>query len=447
MTDLRQHLRELDQMETPDMRASIDQRVTEIYSTAPETVVRVSSQAWRGPLIAVGTALAILVVVGASILILGINPGDVADPTIQPSATTVPPTATTMSPPSEAWAPILSTTVAKPAPPAATCPAGTSPNIPGPTDQEHPGPGWASNQAAAFDRHTGRIVFVDLAGDTWTFDVCTNMWQKMNPTGSPVTFEFPNAAASEPSNRIGDLVYDVDSDVTIVFGSKSLTVYDANANTWTQKSYPPGIVYGSGAVYDPVSGLVIAAHFESFADHFDNPEKVSAYDVDTDEWTPIGSVGGNSEEETLFGSLVGYSWETDRLIFQGYDVGMTRPSGPSSGAVVNPRNGELTPLPEPGPALGGGSGMYATSTGTAFVQTSDGRVCRFDPTTLDWDTCFDAPEAVTPSLAHTAMVGDPINNRLVLIKGVGWTHAQATGDIWAIDLDNGEWIRLFDDRR
>ena len=53
------------------------------------------------------------------------------------------------------WSPILSTTKARPAPAAATCPEGTNPNAPGPIDQVRPGEGPWSNQAAVFDTRAG----------------------------------------------------------------------------------------------------------------------------------------------------------------------------------------------------------------------------------------------------------------------------------------------------
>ncbi len=75
----------------------------------------------------------------------------------------------------------------------------------------------------AFDRRAGRLVA--LAGDddpveTWTFDVCTKPGPGCIPTGS---------------RRQGtdQLVYDVDSDLTIASDGTRTWVYDLKANTWT----------------------------------------------------------------------------------------------------------------------------------------------------------------------------------------------------------------------
>jgi hypothetical protein len=91
MTDLRQRLSELDRLEAPEMRTKIDRRAEELRQAAPETLV---AGAWvpvrQGVLIAVGTAVAILVVVAAAMMILQANRNEA--PVIdQPAPTTTVP--------------------------------------------------------------------------------------------------------------------------------------------------------------------------------------------------------------------------------------------------------------------------------------------------------------------------------------------------------------------
>ena len=38
------------------------------------------------------------------------------------------------------------------------------------------------------------------------------------------------------------------------------------------------------------------------------------------------------------------------------------------------------------------------------------------------------------------MVGDPINERLILINGSDWSSP--ADDVWVIDLDTGEWLEF-----
>jgi hypothetical protein len=343
----------------------------------------------------------------------------------------------------DAWDPILATTKAKAAPPAATCPPGSDPNSPGIVGQERPDPGYAGNQAAAFDRHTGRIVYVDAANETWTFDVCTNTWQQMNPTGSPE--RYPG----------GVLVYDADSDRVISLRSTSSSVYDPNTNTWTPISdreampgdHPTGSWIVNGAVYDPVSGLVLAQHDQLGIDL----TVLSAYDVDTDRWTRVGPL-----EDQAWRNLIGYAPQTDRLIFAGY--GRSGGSGGSIGddtgdrhyfdgppLVVDPRTGTATATEQGASIMGGYTVIsYAAGTDTALVQTwPDNQICWFDPRSLTWDNCLEAdyPPDVEGQ-GFGPMVGDPINNRLVFINP-GWNpDSDESLPVWAVDLDTGEWTQL-----
>lgn len=342
-------------------------------------------------------------------------------------------TTTTMVSPLGAWNPILATTRAKPAPAAATCPPGSNPEIPGRVDQERPQPGPWSNQAAAFNRHTGRIIFVDEAGETWTFDVCTNTWQNMKPQSMPTWQSWSE----------GELVYDTDSDLTISFGRGAIAVYDANANTWTQRDQPPEYATGwwAGAVYDPVSGLVVVQNGEA------GPV---AYNVDTDQWTPLGTLwcsrymvyDPDTEEWTpaelvraCSPFLIGYSAGIDRLIFLQFQ---------GDGQVVDPRTGEYTHLDEPpGGVMGGfGSFSYATGGVTAYTFSSNYNVCRLDPVAQNWE-CHPRPFRSITQMP-SAMVADPINNRLVVFNDFccNWPGTKTTKDIWALDLDTGEWTQL-----
>ena len=302
------------------------------------------------------------------------------------------------------WHPILATMKAKPPPTAATCPTGSDPDTPGPTDTDRPEPGWVGNAAAAFDQHTGRIIYVDLLGDTWAFDVCTNTWTNLHPEGA----------------RVGEatgLVYDVDSDRLIALG-EYISVYDPNENAWSKGSsagsfldfWPAG-----GAVYDPTSGLVVTQHMGM----------VKTYDVDTDRWTAVGTL----PEDPFM--LLAYVPSLDRIL--------------CLAGLVDPRSGEPAKVAAEPPSIAGGFGSvaFATSGDTAYVTTDRSEICRFEATSLEW-TCL-ARNLSAPHFVFAAMVFDSINNRLVLINSVfGDWRAAAPADVRAIDIDTGEWIQLLE---
>jgi hypothetical protein len=336
---------------------------------------------------------------------------------------------TTVTPRAGTWNPILATTRAKTAPPAASCPPGTDPDTPGRAYQERPEAGWTSLLAAVFDRHTGRIVYVDTLGETWTFDVCANTWHRMNPTGALI------------GGLSAGMVYDVDSDLTVALGFEHISVYDANTNTWTQPSNDTvgigdGLIVPMGAAYDAVSGLIVTT-----AMSVGNPDgwDVWAYDVDTNTWTPIGAVPLDRDTPCCTGiDLLGYTGGIDRLVFTTYF------DGEEATLLVDPRTGETTRISTDTPVVNlvWPGGVYGPAVDTVYVKKGGDNICGYDPGTLTWTSCFAMPGGSRYE-SFAAMVGDPINQRLVLINGVGgdW-WSEATDDVWAIDLDNGEWTQL-----
>jgi len=327
------------------------------------------------------------------------------------------------------WNPILSTARAGQPPPAATCPPGSNPNALGLVDQSRPWGATWSNQAAAFDQHAGRIVYIDEAGDTWTFDVCTNTWSEVNPTFSiGDTADYPGRYGWP-----GQLVYDVDSDRTIAFTGDYLGVYDANTNTWTLRSQHPGYDSappGKGVIYDPISGLVVVQTESS---------GLVGYDVDTDTWIPIGKAGDGQNQPFL----VGYAPETDRLILlDGFN---------DEGMIVDPRTGHTENLRAPDGGIFAGFGRlnYAASTSGPYLLDDKDDICRLHPTTLEWNCIsLDGGPESSPGGAGLlgAAVGDPINNRIVLIYGYGpgfnGERFYDLNAIWAIDFQTNEWTQL-----
>lgn len=360
-----------------------------------------------------------------------------------------------MNGPYRVWNPILAVTQAKTAPPAATCPPGTDPNASGPSDQARPGSS-RSGLVAAFDRRAGSIVHVNAVGETWTFDVCTNTWQEMHPQGTPYEYEGDLVdAAGQPSGLIGNLVYDVDSDLTIEFGHLTIHVYDAKTNTWTpapKNEYGiPNDLHPFGAVYDPVSGLIITT-ISGPDDRWD----VWAYDVETSTWTWIGPVPLERTSPCCTGiDLLGYSQEIDRLILTTYGNLLQDPDEDASPTLrneewtllIDPRTGEMTKIPTPTPVvnLGWPGRVYGPAGDTVYVTDNDGGVCGFDTDAVTWTLCFDEVDRPGDSTAdvYAAMVGDPINDRLVLINGLSgdwWTDVDTK--VWAIDLGSGEWTQI-----
>jgi hypothetical protein len=98
--------------------------------------------------------------------------------------------------------------------------------------------------------------------------------------------------------------------------------------------------------------------------------------------------------------------------------------------------------------LGWPGAVFGPADDTVYVSESSGGfggfgLCGFDTATLTW-TCAEALETV-PGIyfQFAAVVGDSIGNRVVLINGIyGDWWSMAVDDVWAIDLDTGEWAQV-----
>lgn len=287
------------------------------------------------------------------------------------------------------------------------CPAGSTPDEPGPIDQVRP-PDDPS--AVAFDRRAGRLVAVTNAGDgiqTWTFDVCTNSWARMDPVREPPSFEAVH------------LVYDVDSDTTIAAEmGKPTWAYDLQADTWTRKGVPPDIANERwfGWTYDPESGLVIVA-----AD-----DEVWSYDVDIDRWTRISRAPWSS------GATLAYDGTVDRI------VAYTR----TATWLLDIRSGTWSKSIADSPAVYSLWGMndyapvilYDTAAGRTVVADLQGRTAAYDATEDRWEILSaETGPGVRPQLPFS--VYDPVNERLVGLNA---------DSVLAFDLTTRERIVLLE---
>lgn len=445
MSNLKSSLEQLAERGDPVGSDRLRERVAMDLAGRSESDRTRSVPGWA---IAAAVAAASIIVIGVASLLLGGSDGAVEPLPPAASTTTVgeipaplPPADSTTSTPTTtigtqapvtagAWNPILAETSAREAPPAAVCPSDANPDTPGPMDQARPGEGPWSNQSAVFDTRSGRVVFVDNVGRTWTFDVCTNTWQDMDPD--------PAAWGPTSSYEIGELVYDVDSDRTIAVGARTVSVYDATTNAWSSGSAPPGAhrLPGFGAVYDPVSGLVLVLSGDGI---------LLAYDVDTDTWTEVGGIMA-AESITHEGQteaagppfLIGHVAETDRLAFLEFDGAAFQ----ARGGLLDPRTGAFTPSleqPEGGVWGGFGSFSYATGGNTSYVETGGHSICRLDAETLGWD-CVRS----SPAEGSSAMVFDPINDRVVIIKDFccNWPGSIVTDPVLAVDFETRTQVDL-----
>jgi hypothetical protein len=322
------------------------------------------------------------------------------------------------------------------------CPPGSTPDEPGPVDQA--GPSEADMGTAfdiAFDRRAGRLVAVTSAGGavaTWAFDVCTNAWNQMHPKGQPPGFGW------------AELVYDIDSDVTILVANEpdrsvarvNVWAYDLQADTWTEKGVAPTDDVVSLA-YDPVSGLVVTA--ERYADP--GPSRSDrtlmwTYDVETDTWTPIQLVNAGPSE----GAVFAYDASVDRMVaytstYNGYEL------VPETW-LLDLRTGTWSRSSAQTPEVRRGLGLpnieYDEAARRAVVMAW--AAAAYDAPANRWEMLVAYSLLREGGMPTATMVYDPVNERLV---GPG-PHYNADGvhvdraAVFAFDPGTREWTVLLE---
>jgi len=341
--------------------------------------------------------------------------------------------------------------VVPPAWPAFACPAGSTPNVPGPVDQVQP----AGFSGMAFDRRAGRLVTL-WDDETWTFDVCTNTWLQMHPTREP------------PTSPVGPLVYDVDSDVTIgAFGPDenpgNMWAYDFEADTWQEVgpfapfAYPR---FASLRFYDPVSGRVVAQADDGDGDTLGLA--LWGYEVETDTWSRIAQA-----EPLVIGphyEFFAYDASVDRLVvyaktWQATADGMDQPFGAKTW-LFDLRTGAWSRTDAVTPP-DFDAGMWGLAPGIAYdeaaqrtVLMGQGYSAAYEATADRWEMQYETPSD-EPGVCGTRpecrqandVLYDSVNERLVVYGGSVYTSAegwQDPGDLLAFDTRTREWTVLLE---
>jgi len=330
----------------------------------------------------------------------------------------------------------------------ATCPPGAKPDSPGSALQLRPELDVPAG--VAMDSQSGRVVAFDAgSATTWTFDVCTNTWQRMRPAQEPAL------------GRRARLVYDADADLTIAFpvDGNALWTYSVEANKWTQlpaSASSPDTFWTLGdLVYDPSSGDVLLRDSKTTG--------LWSYAVETNTWTQVDQGGdvpaenpGQQGGEPHFHSLLTYDAVVDRLVLTLLGDAMQRDGtwsfDPGAGAWTNQKS--RPPALNTGYVESGGEAVFDAARGVT-VAFSDGVLATYDAGADEWttvkpgpgwprmDAADDMPTGPLARLGHW-LVYDPVNERIVMLGGQarmlkGWRDLD---DVWAYDLSTNSWLRL-----
>jgi hypothetical protein len=227
------------------------------------------------------------------------------------------------------------------------------------------------------------------------------------------------------------LVYDVNSDVTIGTFSTGVWAYDLQANAWSRKG--SAVLGGSPAAYDPVSGLVVSV----LGVIPGRSERVQLwnYDVETDTWTPIHQATAGPDDAEMH-YQVAYDAFVDRLVLYGIGGSGTPPYDTwlfdiRTGTWTESR-AERPAVGPAGPGLTGPRLVYDEAAERTLVFTW-APLTAYDASTDRWEILTGGEDRVVDP--HQ-MEYDSVNRRLV-----GWG---AGGAVEALDLVTGEWTVLLE---
>jgi len=282
-----------------------------------------------------------------------------------------------------------------------------------------------------FDRSSGRIVLVENAPDraapqasrTWTFDICTNTWMRMDP-------------AVEPIGPIGGLVYDADSDLVVALGgTTSGWTYDLGTDTWCEDAAPVQ-VDGRQAVYDPVTGLVLVRD--------GGTGSMYSFDAETGAWADVeqGAVRPPRTDGPMHGQVMTFDPTIDRLVLfvEGHRCCPTT-------WLFDPRSHGWAKTDAATPTIAfvwgdlvNGQEIVLDETAGVVVVVSGGKRHTFDGSTLTWTT---EPSGIG-RMFGVRLVYDPVNRRVVLTAGLAPWHGlvRPPRSVLAFEPSDGAWLEI-----
>jgi N-acetylneuraminic acid mutarotase len=173
-------------------------------------------------------------------------------------------------------------------------------------------PAWKNAMSPAYDEESGKVIILNVEGETWAYDFENDAWELMKPDPAP-------------SGRCGHkMAYDSESDMVIMDGGFKCTspadpilnetwAYDYNANTWTAMStMPAGRIYHE-MVYDSESDRIIVWGGRPH-EELDDVD-IWAYDYNSDTWTSYPTENGPAQRSTYY--TMDYLPDSDRMIMIG----------------------------------------------------------------------------------------------------------------------------------
>jgi hypothetical protein len=305
-----------------------------------------------------------------------------------------------------------------------------------------------SQQVVLYGGHTGVWgLRTSINGETWTYDVNTNIWTQMFPK-------------PEPRDRsAAQLGYDAESDRVIMYGGglhrignsriDETWAYDHNTVTWKRMADGPKNHLGGRLAYDAESDRMILFGGIDVKGWF-LYDDTWAYDYNSDIWTemtPAASPPGRNYQAMTYDS------QADRVLTWG-GVYMDESPLPESMWAYDYNTNTWEEFPT-------GEGPYPKSRDYAAmaydvgsdrtilfgglpIEDPDGEVgtWAYDYNTHTWEKMN--PPVEPPSVSRHAMVYSVATDRVILFggeddDGVMFTYPNET---WAYDYNTNTWTNL-----
>ena len=287
--------------------------------------------------------------------------------------------------------------------------------------------------------------------DTWTYEVDTNTWTKMEPEVSPPVGEGPFA-------------YDAQSDRAIMFVGAELEMplaplsetwaYDTNTDTWTNMEpavAPPGLL-GARMVYDAESDrMILFSGMDPIALMTDGIlvyiNETWAYDFDSNTWTQMAPTTSPPPGNYF---AMAYDAGADRVIVTGV-VGHEH-HDETWLYDYNMNTWEMREIAESPGARGYPAMVYATASdqmilfgGGPFDPPESNEVDVQDDT---WSYDFDSntwtelhPESFPSARGWHAMAYSTAADRVILFGG-GTDRKHPTMETWLYDPGANTWTQI-----
>ena len=237
----------------------------------------------------------------------------------------------------------------------------------------------------------GTVDIVDRVGDTWSYELGSNLWTNLNPPTAPSKRAFAAMAYDRESDRI---VLFGGSDNGAVTRPAETWTYDLDSNAWTNMApaTQPGLRRSSAMAYDSLHDRIIM--FGGWGGSGGVPPDTLiadtwAYDLNANTWTNMAPAGAPSPRQD-YG--MAYDSRNDRVILFGGDGG----------------------------ALLSDTWAYSFATNA-------------------W-TNLNPPVGPSPRVSH-AMAYDEANGRTVLFGGV-MAGGVRSAETWAYDYASNTWTDL-----